>query len=182
MDKVHIKRGLVIVLICIVVGSVWGLQWKTLDADPVSADILQPGDILFVDIYEGWCHAGFWDHLGLYVGGEEIVEATFSGGITMISLQSFLERDGDAKIGVRRPTCSEEDIRKIIDYAEAQVDKPFDFTASTSFPLKFNEKNLHCTELIWRAFKEAGIDIDVDYGLFVYPDDIYFSLKMTEIG
>ena len=184
MKNVHLRRGLVILLLCIVVFSVRGVQWKTLESNFESMDKLQPGDILFVDIYEGWSHGGFWDHLGLYVGGS-VVEATFDGGITKTSLRTFLKRDGTAKIGVRRPKLesdSEETIRKVTDYALDQVGKPFDFTATTSFPVKFNEKNLSCTELIWRAYKAAGIDLDVNNGLFIYPDDIYFSPKLTKPG
>lgn len=184
------KRGLVIILICIVVVSVWGVQWKTLDADPVDVDSLQPGDIIFVDIYEGWCLGGFWDHLAIYVGdqpygGEYVVEATFNGGITRTSLNAFIARDEPAKMTVRRlkgTSGNEEDIQKAIDYALAQVGKPFDFTATTAFPVKFNERNLHCTELIWRAYEAAGIDLDINGGLFVYPDDIYFSPKLEKLG
>lgn len=169
-------------MLCIVVFSVWGVQWKTLGSDFEGADSLQPGDILFVDIYEGWSHGGFWDHLGLYVGGS-VIEATFNGGITRTSLSTFLKRDGAAKIGVRRPKLgsdARDSIRKVIDYALDQVGKSFDFTATTSFPAKFNQDNLSCTELIWRAFKAADIDLDVNGGLFIYPDDIYFSPKLTK--
>lgn len=183
MYTVHLRRGFVIFLLCIVVFSIWGVQWKTLGADFEDVDSIQKGDILFVDIYEGWSHGGFWDHLGLYVGGS-VIEATFNGGITRTSLSTFLKRDGSAKIGIRRPKLGpdkEETIRKVIDYALAQVGKPFDFTATTSFPVKFNEDNLSCTELIWRAFKAADIDLDVNDGLFIYPDDIYFSPKLKKI-
>lgn len=182
MYKVHLKRGFIVVLLCIMVLSVWGVQWKTLGSDSEYLDSLQPGDILFVDIYEGWSHGGFWDHLGLYVGGS-VIEATFNGGITRTSLSTFLKRDGTAKIGVRRlklESDREETVREVIDYALEQVGKPFDFTATTTFPAKFNGKNLSCTELIWRAFKAADIDLDVNDGLFIYPDDIYFSPKLAK--
>jgi uncharacterized protein YycO len=76
----------------------------------------------------------------------------------------------------------EEDIQKAIDYALAQVGKPFDFTATATIPWKVNEANLHCTELIWRAYKAAGIDLDFDDGLLLYPDDIYYSSKLRPVG
>jgi uncharacterized protein YycO len=190
VDKVHLKRVLVIFLVCIVVFSVWGVQWKTLKADFVSVDSLQPGDILFVDIYEGWCHGGFWDHLALYVGeqpygGASVVEATFNGGVCLTPVASFLKRDEPAKVAVRRlkgASGHEEDIQKAIDYALAQVGKPFDFTATATLPAKINERNLHCVELVWRAYKAAGIDLDINDGLLIYPDEVYFSPKLTRLG
>ena len=190
MKKVHLQRGFVIVLLCTIVLSVWGVQWRTLKADYGGVDTLQPGDILFVDIYEGWCHGGFWDHIALYVGDQYygtpcVVEATFNGGICLTPVRAMVDRDEPAKVSVRRlkeKFRNEEDIQKAIDYAMAQIGKPFDYTATTSFPVKFNEDNLFCTELVWRAYKEAGIDLDADGGFFVYPDDIYFSPKLEQIG
>lgn len=186
VDKSALKRGLIISLICVVVFSVWGVQWKTLRSELVSWDSLQPGDIIFVDIYEGWCHGGFWDHLALYVGeqpyaGASAVEATFDGGITLTPVGIVFNRDRPAKIAVRRlkgVSRHEEVIQKVIDYALAQVGKPFDFTATATLPIKMNERNLHCTEVVWRAYKAAGIDLDSNNGIFLYPDDIYFSTKL----
>lgn len=186
MDNVFLKRGLVIFLVCVVVFSVWGVQWKTLPSETVNMDDLQPGDIIFVDIYEGWCHGGFWDHLALYVGeqpyvGAAAVEATFNGGITLTSVKVVLTRDGPAKTAVRRlkgVSGSEEAIQKVVEYALAQEDKPFDFSATATLPTKLNDENLHCAELVWRAYKAAGIDLDSNGGMFLYPDDIYFSPKL----
>jgi uncharacterized protein YycO len=150
---------------------------------------LEVGDVLFVDIYDGWCHGGFWDHLALYVGqqdygGEAVVEATFNGGISVTALSQFYQRDKPAKISVRRLNDRpdrEEIIQEAIEYSLEQIGKPFDFTATATLPVKFNEKNLHCTELIWRAYKAAGVDLDGNGGLFVYPDDIYFSSNLEPI-
>lgn len=33
----------------------------------------------------------------------------------------------------------------------------------------------HCAYLVWRAYKEVGIDIDSDGGIAVTPNDIYNS-------
>lgn len=189
MGKVHniaFKRGLIILIICIIVFSVWGVQWKTISSELVNLDSLQPGDIIFVDIYEGWCHGGFWDHLALYVGeqpyvGAAAIEATFDGGITLTPVGVVFTRDKPAKVAVRRLTevsGREEIIQKIVEYALAQESKPFDFTATATLPIKMNERNLHCAEVVWRAYKAAGIDLDSNNGVFLYPDDIYFSTKL----
>ena len=159
----------------------------------VVKDILQPGDIIFVDIYTGWHHAGYWDHLAIYIGTglgvlrypvPAVVEATFDGGVYCTPLDEFLRRDEPASTAVIRlkewPSHAEA-IRQAVEYAIAQVGKPFDHTATAGIPMKLNEANIHCTELIWRAFKAAGIDLDGNGGLLLYPDDIYYSPKLEPI-
>jgi len=187
----RVKQGFVVFLLCIVVLSVVGIRSEkfSLATSDVDTFELEVGDILFVDIYEGWCHGGFWDHLVLYVGqqdygGEVVVEATFNGGICITALSQFYQRDEPAKISVRRlkdRPGREEIIQKAIEYSLDQIGKPFDFTATATLPAKINEKNLHCTELIWRAYKSAGIDLDGNGGLFIYPDDIYFSSNLEPV-
>jgi uncharacterized protein YycO len=190
VEKVIFKRGLVIALLVIIVFSVLGVQWKTLDADITGWEDLQPGDILFVDIYEGWCHGGFWDHIAIYVGQQpygtaSVAEATFNSGIVITPVRVFFSRDKPAKIAARRLVgnyAEEGVIQKAVDYALAQEGKPFDYTAHlTTVPHKVDDSRLHCSELIWRAYKAAGIDIDCNDGLIVYPDDIYFSPKLEPI-
>ena len=180
---------LVGILICVFV--VRGSRLPHLDE---IESILEPGDIIFVDLYTGWSHGGYWDHLAIYVGSEHgyweytapaVVEATFNGGIVCTRLGTFLYKDEPAQMSVRRlvemPSRAEV-IEKVIDYALAQVGKPFDFTAhATSLPHKINEDRLHCTEVIWRAYKAAGIDIDCNDGIAVYPEDIYYSPKLRPV-
>lgn len=183
------KQGFVSILLCIVVLSLFGIHMESLGLATSSEGTLEVGDILFVDIYEGWCHGGYWDHLALYVGqqnygGPAVIEATYNGGICLTSLPQFYERDKPAKISVRRLEelpDREEIIMKAVGYALDQIGKPFDFTATATLPAKFNEKNLHCTEVIWRAYKTAGIDLDGNGGLFIYPDDIFFSSKLKPV-
>jgi len=191
VGKKDLRRGLVIFLLCIVVFSVCGVQWITFEADVTDWEDLQPGDILFVDIYEGWSHGGFWDHAALYVGdqppyGECVVEATFDGGVVITWAYDFFTRDGPAKIGVRRLKAeyrNEEVIQRVVEYAlDEEAGKPFDYTAHlTTVPHKLIESRLHCAEVVWRAYKAAGIDVDCNDGLLIYPDDIYFSSKLEPV-
>ncbi len=153
----------------------------TLPAVYMPEVMLEPGDIFFVDLYKGWNHACYWDHMALYVGKqpyEGVVEATFNGGVRYTPLEAFLDRDEPADISIRRLkelASREEIIQEAIEYALAQVGKPFDFTASATIPLKSNEENFHCGEVVWRAYKAAGIDLDSNGGILLYPDDIYYS-------
>ena len=192
VNSVIFKRGLAVLTICIIVSSVYGVQWKTHGSriEDWRELGLETGDIIFVDLFEGWCHGGFWDHLAIYVGnqpyyGKSVVEATFNDGISITSASSFFSRDEPAKMAVLRLAAgdgNDERIEEAVDYALEQVGKPFDYTAhTTTVPHKINDKKLHCTELVWRSYNAAGIDIDSNSGILVYPDDIFFSSKLKPV-
>lgn len=185
------RRALVICLIGLVLVSTFMVQSEVIHTKPLDVKKLEPGDILFVDLYEGWSHGGFWDHMAIYVGEadsvgeiEGVAEATFDSGAEVISLDLFIERDSLAKFSVRRlgdVPGRQGIIQTAVDYALGSKGKPFDFTATATIPLKINGENMHCAEIVWRAFKEAGIDLDSNGGVFLYPDDIYFSPKLVAL-
>jgi len=79
---------------------------------------------------------------------------------------------------LKRIPNRDEVIRVVVEYALAQVGRPFDYAATATIPVKINENNLHCAELAWRSYMAAGVDLDSDGGLLVFPDDIYFSPKL----
>ncbi len=172
---------LLVALASVVLLQVWP---PTTTAYTIEEDMLQPGDIIFVDLYRGWCHVGYWDHMALYVGAQPypgVVEATFNGGICYTPLPSFLQRDYPAYLAVRRLADlpgREEAVEKAIEYAMEQVGNEFDFSATATIPLKVNGQNQHCAELVWRAYKAAGIDLDSNDGPLLYPDDVYYSPKL----
>ena len=146
---------------------------------------LEKGDIIFVDIYSGWCLYGYWDHIALYVGEQAfpegyrslaVVENTYKSGVTMTSLQSFLKRDEPAVIKVKRlrgVPGREKLVNQAVDYALSHLGTPMDFLFVPQH--KNGAKAQHCAEIIWRAYKSAGIDLDSNRGLFLHPDDIYYS-------
>jgi uncharacterized protein YycO len=174
-------------LLALVVVSVVVVRESTLPVPAAVSEIdehlLEPGDLLFVDIYNGWSEGGYWDHVAVYL--EEpypcVVEATYNLGISQTPLAEFVARDLPAEVSVRRlKDISDRDevIRLVVEYAQTHVGAPFDYTATATLPFKMNEGNLHCAELAWRSYMAAGVDLDSDGGLLVYPDDIYFSPKL----
>jgi uncharacterized protein YycO len=151
--------------------------------DEIDENLLEPGDLLFVDIYNGWSQGGYWDHMAVYVENPYpgVVEATYNAGISFTPLSAFVQRDLPAEVSVRRLKDlpdRDEVIRVVVEYALAQVGQPFDYAATATLPFKINESNLHCAEVAWRSYKAAGIDLDSDGGLLVYPDDIYFHSNL----
>ena len=178
-----ISRIAMAISLVAVIASVVVVRRATLGTVVVREDVLQQGDIFFVDLYKGWSQGGYWDHMALYAGGG-VVEATFNLGVCYTPLQEFLERDRPAGITVRRlkdMPGREEIIQKAIDYALSEVGEPFDFTATATIPLKISKDRIHCAAVVWRAYLAAGIDLDSNDGPSLYPDDIYFSPKLEAI-
>jgi uncharacterized protein YycO len=159
-----------------------------LASEPSNRDNLQPGDFLFVDIYNGWCFYGYWDHVAIYVGEQRfgrdfwapaVVEATFDAGVTLTTAYAFWERDKPARIAIKRlidMPGREGIITNAVDYAISQIGKPFDFMPIP--PHKIGDGAYYCCELVWRAYKAAGIDLDSNGGLLVLVDDLYYSPRL----
>lgn len=89
---------------------------------------------------------------------------------------SFLKQNDDAVIVMRLYNTNEELIDKVVGFAMKQIGK----TYNMYFTDKMTTDKFYCPQLVWRAYKEVGIDIDnngdkfYDYGL-VLASDIYKS-------
>ena len=123
--------------------------------------------------------------MAIYVGEQRVVEATFNGGITITQVDAFMERDRPAEVFVKRLKDiegRERIIREAVEYALDQVGTTFD-TAVFIFPLfhKIGDEKQHCAEVVWRAYKQAGIDLDSNKELMLLPDDIYYSPYLESI-
>ncbi len=123
--------------------------------------------------------------MALYVGDQRVVEATFDGGITITHVDAYIERDSPAEVGVKRLKDiegRERIIREAIEYALDQEGKLFD-PAVFIFPLfhKIGDKEQHCVELVWRAYRQGGIDLDSNRELMLLPDDVYYSPYLEDI-
>jgi uncharacterized protein YycO len=178
-NRTILRIAMAFVLVA-VIASVVMVRRATLGTVVVQEDMLQQGDMFFVDLYKGWNEGGYWDHMAFYVGSG-VVEATFNLGVCHTPLQEFLERDRPAGIAVRRlkdMPGREEIIQKAVDYALSEVGKPFDYTATATIPLKLSKDRIDCAAVVWRAYLAAGVDLDSNDGPCLYPDDIYFSPKL----
>jgi uncharacterized protein YycO len=179
-----IHRVTIVIILAIVVASVVVVRRMTLPTVAVQEDILQQGDILFVNLYKGWSYEGYWDHVALYAG-DGVIEATFNGGVCYTPLAEFLDRDWPAGVTVRRLKDNipnrEEIIQKAVDYALNQVGQPFDYTAITPIPLKIGKDRFDCAELVWKAYLAGGVNLDSNAGPLLFPGDIYYSSWLRPI-
>lgn len=162
------------------------------------------GDILFVHHRKGWLSALIrkvtkceYNHVGLFVSSDEIVEATFRG-VVKSPLSKFDDgvKNGILYYTVKRPRIlNEKDLQVIIESALEQVGKGYDIPKliglAITFLLKLSRKTVvladlrdawACSELVSECFFRAGYNLfeDVDYEN-ITPADIYRSKLVEEI-
>jgi WD40 repeat protein len=178
---------------------------------------LEVGDILLSHHFDGLYalenvpFSGYWTHAGIYDGCGMITES--SGSIdcdswwkvwTCLSDEPGVEVKpiedsgfGSAPDWAILRTKSDGGKRDAaVAYAEAQEGKKYNW----NYPDKWTTDKFYCSQLVWRAYEEQGIDLDSDRGALnalvkwmgpwgvadavgvaaaVPPDDIYFDGDLT---
>lgn len=162
------------------------------------------GDILFVHHKKGWLSALIrkvtnctYNHVGLFVAPDEIVEATFKG-VVKSPLSKFDDgvKNGILYYVVKRPKILDDnDLQTIVSSALEKVGSGYDIPKlvglAAMFLLRLSRKRLTlldlkdawaCSELVSDCFFRAGYNLfeEVDYEN-ITPADIYRSALVTEI-
>ena len=137
---------------------------------------IQPGDILLArsDGVLGnvlTLMGDFWIHCGIYVGDGEVVEA-LSDGVAEDSITNW-DYPNKTCVEVRRVSgVDATEIDKIVNFCLSQLGKPYnlDFVSESYDP---NAISWYCSELVWAAYMQVGINIDsTPDSLVVSPQDI----------
>lgn len=150
----------------------------------------QPGDIILTH-YKGceweqylpfapphYCHSGM---IVTPYPDLKIIQALPDPGV-------FESRDSgwtDSKreILVVRPNVSEEMRKEAVKAAQSYIGKPYKIKTTLDDP-----SGLYCSKLVWKAYKDLGVDIVDDkpsffeYGYAVLPDNLASSSKVTIVG
>jgi len=95
-------------------------------------------------------------------------------------IQLRIKDDVLEQIGVDRPEAE----KKLKDTAESKLyGIPYGLFAGIPFKYVENIDKTHCAHLVWYVYKELGIDIDSDKGIFVTPYDMANSdlLEVVQI-
>jgi uncharacterized protein YycO len=112
--------------------------------------------------------------------------ANFGGGLRDVTLLSNRDLQMEEFIVVLRLSVEDgERIDTACAYALEQLGKPY----NPDYVLKSKEDSFYCTQLVYRSYLEAGINLDSnhnqwhDHGL-VLPDEIYLSpyLRVVKFG
>lgn len=174
-----------------------GVQARSGSNETKRLPVATTGDIFFVDSNSAW------NHVGLYQSATVIVESMPADGVQFWSIyntesyQSPVQKaaDGSNDSCILRVTSLSQDTRNNVagwPDRNVPVGTPYDYDffnnkadfymvniGSLDMPyyVTYPESDAYnCSELVWKAFKNAaGVDLDNNGGLGVYPNDIYNS-------
>lgn len=115
--------------------------------------LLQPGDIILCGNNDSFVHAI------VYLGNDQIIHAlaqlTKTGdfvGTIKETLTNYVSRSHrDKFVVLRKPGITPTDVKRMSDYAHAQLGKSYD-----SMFLLNTEDRLYCTEIVYHAIRQIG--------------------------
>lgn len=126
---------------------------------------LQPGDILL----GGWsnCAYGKYAHAALYLGQGQVIEAFVDSGVCIQSLEHFTDYTYLCFI---RVNASEKIKAKVVAAARQ-------LAGATFYPVSFkqNDRFYNCTDVIWQAYQQQGVNLDPNHDFWVSPDSFRAS-------
>ncbi|MGK9267784.1 hypothetical protein KXR56_14140 [Bacillus inaquosorum] len=133
------------------------------------------GNIYYTNSYTAYYNHG---HVGMYSAADKIVESVPSDGVRQIAYNA---RDVEDNSIVQTVSVTSSQKTSAADWAVSKVGDPYSYNF-------VNNRNTghdgakNCSKLLWSAFLlKAGIDIDSNGGLGVYPRDITSSSYTTTI-
>lgn len=137
-----------------------GSGYGSAAAGDIPFSILEPGDILL----GGWpnCAYGKYSHAGLYLGEGEVLEAYVDYGVCIQPLGHY---ENYTELCFIRANVSNELKAKVIAAARSYV-------GDTFYPVAFkqNDRYYNCSNIIWKAYQEQGINLDVNNDIWIAPE------------
>ena len=113
-------------------------------------EVLQPGDVLVTrkeHAMSNYFLPGYWPHVSMYVGGQQVVEALKDG----VRVREMSSPFGNDSVAVIRPVLDAEKIQQAIVRAQSHVGKPYDFDFDFT-----RADRLVCTEVVYRSYEGLG--------------------------
>jgi len=89
---------------------------------------------------------------------------------------------GYSHIGVvRLKGKTAKDLTSIVRWVSDRKGKPYRWPIIQGLN-KTDQSRFYCSQLVWLAFREVlNLDLDVDKGVLVFPDDIYYSKDYVDV-
>ena len=149
--------------------------------------LLRDGDIVFGSHVINYMTWGRFNHVGVMVDARRgvIAESTASlgtdkPGVNLDDWNSFAK--GYARIGVVRVKgLTPEQFGRLKEWLAGRNGRPYRWPIIQGLD-KLDQSRFYCSQLVWLAFREVlDIDLDVDKGMLVFPDDIYNSKNYVEV-
>ena len=127
---------------------------------------VRAGDIVFMEIDNYYRYIPGWDHCGIYVGNNEFIHASaYLNCVIKQNISLFEQFDIEIAYG-KIITSNEEQRINAINFALGQIGKPYN--AREAKNQSFDSKAGYCSELVWAAYYNQGIDIDKNACNFPY--------------
>ena len=171
---------------------------------------IKRGDILYdpngweLDIFNvleklPWFEPILTGHIGIYVGDivsgdivwpRQVVEASFVGGeVYNIGVETW-DYPNVKEAWILRPKATTEQINKALSFIFKQVGKKYSIDyRSSQVNSDVNNESWYCSELVWAAYKSAGVEL-IDFGrqegkildVYVSPHDIFADNDVNGVG
>lgn len=118
-----------------------------------------------------------YGHVGIYWTADTIVESLPSTGVRSISRNSKSVESGSKIFTFSGVNADVQNVAS--NWAYGRIGDPYSYNFATNrLTDSYGAKN--CSKLVWAAYKEtAGLDIDKDGGLGVYPKDILYDSRAS---
>lgn len=148
---------------------------------------LRDGDIVFGSHVINYMTWGRFNHVAMVVDAAQgiLAESTATlptdmPGVRLVDWKKFVS--GYAHVGVARlKGRSPKDLTSVVRWVNDRKGKPYRWPVIQGLN-KTDQSRFYCSQLVWLAFREVlGLDLDVDKGALVFPDDIYYSKDYVEL-
>jgi uncharacterized protein YycO len=149
--------------------------------------LLHDGDIVFGSHVINYMTWGRFNHVAMVVDAARgtLAEATATlptdmPGVRLVDWKKFAS--GYSHIGVvRLKGKSAKDLTSIVSWVSDRKGKPYRWPIIQGLN-KTDQSRFYCSQLVWLAFREVlNLDLDVDKGVLVFPDDIYYSKEFVDV-
>lgn len=134
--------------------------------------VIQPGDILLGG-YDGATYGKF-THAAIYEGEGIAWQGWLSSGVSRVRIERFLDYD---RACILRVNTDSENRRQAVEMVAGWDGQLF-------YPLVFKpgDRVWNCTKIIWEAYRRLGLDLDAGDDLWITPDNIYRSPRVSVIA
>ena len=149
--------------------------------------LLQNGDIVLGSHLVNFMTWGRFNHVAVVVDATRglLAESTASlptdqPGVRIIDWKTFVAAYTHVGI-VRVKRASPEQMSRVVRWLEERKGRPYRWPLIQGLD-KADQSRFYCSQLVWLAYKEVlNLDLDVDKGTLVFPDDIYYSKEYVDV-
>jgi len=157
-------------------------------ADPMSSfKAVKNGDLVFGSHVVNFMTWGRYNHVAIVTDAARgvLIESTAETpldkpGVRTTDFKSFAK--SYVHVGVTRVRDARpEELAGVVKWVEERKGKPYRWPIVMGLN-RTDESRFYCSQLVWLAYKQVmNLDLDVDKGVLIFPDDLYYSNYVEKI-